>query len=169
MGTVLALMQISNAALAILLVFGALPARSEIVWDTFVEPERGTRVDFPSGIFASVDGPSQKGLGQMFSTTDGRAVLAIYSQRNEGETPPRYVRENFKVPRKTIDYKRVTRTFFAISAVHEGDIYYSRCNFSRGSGSGIHCFDLKYPRREKRAWDRIVTRISRSLRPLERE
>jgi hypothetical protein len=29
----------------------------------------------------------------------------------------------------------------------------------------IHCIDLQYPRREKRAWDAIVTRISLSLRP----
>jgi hypothetical protein len=29
----------------------------------------------------------------------------------------------------------------------------------------IHCVDLRYPRGEKRAWDRIVTRISLSLRP----
>jgi hypothetical protein len=41
-------------------------------------------------------------------------------------------------------------------------IYYSRCNFSRSSNT-IHCFDLKYPAHEKRAWDDVVTRISRSL------
>jgi hypothetical protein len=62
----------------------------------------------------------------------------------------------------------VTRSFFAISAVYEGVIYYSRCNFSRRSEDTIHCFDLKYPASEKRAWDDIVTRISRSLEPLER-
>jgi hypothetical protein len=31
----------------------------------------------------------------------------------------------------------------------------------------IHCLDLVYPQAEKRAWDGVVTRISRSLRPLE--
>jgi hypothetical protein len=100
---------------------------------------------------------------------DGRAVVTVYSQRNQGESPARYVRENFKVPRRTIDYKRVAPTFFAISAVHQGEIYYSRCNFSRRSGGTVHCFDLRYPAREKRAWDPIVTRLSLSLRPLERE
>ena len=67
-----------------------------------------------------------------------------------------------------MDYVRVTRSFVAGAAVHEGTIYYSRCNFSRKSGGTIHCFDLKYPASEKRAWDKIVTRMSLSLGPLER-
>jgi hypothetical protein len=46
-------------------------------------------------------------------------------------------------------------------------ILYSRCNFSGGARGVIHCFDLKYPQEEKRAWDAVVTRISLSLRPLE--
>jgi hypothetical protein len=58
--------------------------------------------------------------------------------------------------------ERLQRT---VTAVKDDTIYYSRCNFSR---SAIHCFDLVYPAREKRAWDSIVTRISLSLRPLQR-
>jgi hypothetical protein len=38
---------------------------------------------------------------------------------------------------------------------------------SARAGRAIHCFDLVYPSQHKRAWDDIVTRISRSLRPLE--
>jgi hypothetical protein len=34
-------------------------------------------------------------------------------------------------------------------------------------GGAIHCFDLVYPSAEERAWNAIVTRISRSLQPLE--
>lgn len=46
-------------------------------------------------------------------------------------------------------------------------IFYSCCNFSSEMGGAVHCFDLVYPQHEQRAWDAIVTRISRSLRPLE--
>jgi hypothetical protein len=45
--------------------------------------------------------------------------------------------------------------------VHEGKVYYSRCNFARR----MHCIYLAYPEREKRDWDTTVTRISLSLRP----
>jgi hypothetical protein len=55
--------------------------------------------------------------------------------------------------------------FVAISSVRHVLIFYSRCNFS--ADAAIHCFDLVYPRQEKRAWDAVVTRISRSLRPLD--
>ena len=91
-------------------------------------------------------------------------MLAVYSQRNEGENPARYVEKNFKVPRKTIDYKRVAPTFFAISAVHAGEIYYSRCNFPNGSSGPIHCVDVIYRQSEKPFWEPVVTRISLSLR-----
>ena len=95
------------------------------------------------------------------------AQLLIYSLPNETRaTPARYLRDNLKAPRAALDYQRVTSSFFAISGASGGTIYYSRCNFSSNAGGAVHCFDLKYPEREKRAWDDVVTRISRSLRPL---
>ena len=49
----------------------------------------------------------------------------------------------------------------------QGSIFYSRCNFSSDAGGAIHCFDMVYPQEAKRAFDYVVTRVSRSLRPLE--
>jgi hypothetical protein len=46
-------------------------------------------------------------------------------------------------------------------------VLYSRCNFASGVGGTDHCIDLVYPQDVARAWGGIVTRISRSLRPLE--
>ena len=66
-----------------------------------------------------------------------------------------------------LDYERITPSFFAISAERDGLIFYSRCNFSSDVGGAIHCFDLVYPSAEERAWNAIVTRISRSLQPRE--
>ena len=144
------------------------PAASQD-WTTFVEPNLGTRLELPSEVFSVHEGPAPRGTGEQYKTTDGRAVLAIYSQPNSRhEKPETYLRRNYRVPRAAIDYVRVSRSFFAVSAINEGTIYYSRCNFSRSSGGTIHCFDLKYPVGEKRMWDDIVTRMSRSLEPLER-
>jgi hypothetical protein len=136
-------------------------------WTTFVEPELGTRLELPSDVFTVHEGPSSRGIGEEYRTSDGRAALAVYSQRNlRHETPRRYLHRNYRVPRDVLDYVRVSRSFFAVSGVKEGTIYYSRCNFSRNSRT-IHCFDVKYPAHEKRAWDEIVTRISRSLASVE--
>jgi hypothetical protein len=168
MGRAMVRVRASFAWLAILVGVGVQPAGSTTGWDRFVEPQLGTSIDYPIGIFSVDEGVAPRGIGRQFRSKDGHAVLAVYSQNNEGDSPARYMERNFKVPRQTIDYKKVTSTFFAISAIHAGEIYYSRCNFSRRPGEAIHCFDLRYPAREKRAWDPIVTRISLSLRPLDK-
>jgi len=135
-----------------------------VAWRTFEVPDFGTRIQYPAGIFTPA-GNSETGLGQRFERADGRAVLSIYSRRNEaGETPASYLRDNLRVGRSLLDYERIARSFFAISSERDGMILYSRCNFS---GGAIHCFDLRYPQQEKRSWDAIVTRMSLSLRPLE--
>ena len=140
----------------------------QLDWRLFAIPQYGTTVLYPAGIFAPA-GEAEKGIGQRFETSDGRAALSIYSRENDaGETPAAYLRNNIRVGRASLDYERVTGSFFAISMVRDGLIYYSRCNFSRAPSGAIHCFDLVYPQEEERAWDPVVTRISLSLRPLER-
>jgi DNA mismatch repair ATPase MutL len=146
------------------------PARlpRDVKWTVFVETEYGTRLDIPGAVFALPDGPTDRGVGRQFKTPDGRASLAVYSQRNDArDTPASYLRRNLQSPRPALAYERVTPEFFAIAAVMRGSIYYSRCNFSRNAGRAIHCFDLKYPVQDRESWDGIVTRMSRSLRPLQ--
>ena len=144
----------------------ALPR--DVKWSVFVESQYGTRLDVPSAVFATPDGPANRGIGRQFKTPDGRASLAVYSQRNDArDTPASYLRKNLQSPRTALDYERVTGEFFAIAAVMGDSIYYSRCNFSHNAGRAIHCFDLKYPAQDRQSWDGIVTRMSRSLRPLQ--
>ena len=137
-------------------------------WTVFVEPSLGTRMDLPSAVFTMADGAAYRGVGRQFKTADGRAAVAIYSKRNnQRDTPASYLRKNFAFPRAAVTYERVTRDFFAVSGVRENMIFYSRCNVSPAGGT-LHCFDLQFPATERTAWDAIVTRMSRSLRPLNR-
>ena len=141
---------------------------AQLDWKVFSIPQYGTTVQYPARIFAPA-GEAEKGIGQRFESTDGRAVLSIYARDNEaGEAPATYLRNNMRVGRAGLDYERVTGSFFAVSMERDGLIYYSRCNFSRAPVGAIHCFDLVYPHEEERAWDPVVTRISLSLRPLQR-
>jgi hypothetical protein len=140
-----------------------------VEWETFVEASLGTRVEYPADVFSVSEGPSERGIGEQFRTADGRAQLLIYSLPNDRrETPASFLRNHLKAAQAELVYRRVTASFFAISAINEGMIYYSRCNFSSNAGGAAHCIDLRYPAEEKRAWDGVVTRISRSLRPLVR-
>jgi hypothetical protein len=137
-------------------------------WQTFQVKEFGTTVDYPASIFSELSGKAEKGTGQRFNSADGRSTLTIYALENaDGDTPASYLRKNLRMPRSAIDYERVTRFFFAISVERQGTVLYSRCNFASGDGGTVHCIDLVYPQDVARAWDGIVTRISRSLRPLE--
>jgi hypothetical protein len=158
------------ALLAIIAASAAAPIRSAQAarWDVFVVPGLGTRVDVPIDVFTDSDGKAWRGTGEQFKTSDGRAVLAVYALKNEGGlTPAAYLKDHLKTPASAMDYKRVAPSFFAVSAETKDMIYYTRCNFARRAGL-MHCAEIKYPRAEKRAWDAIVTRVSLSLRPLER-
>jgi hypothetical protein len=164
---------VAGAAFVALSIFvgadAAISARQmpDFDWQTFTIADFGTQVEYPAGIFAVSEGNSETGVGERFGTEDGRALLTIYSLANEAaDTPASYLKTNLRMPRSALDYERITPTFFAISSVRQGLVYYSRCNFSAGAAGALHCVDLVYPQREQRAWDAIVTRISRSLRPL---
>jgi hypothetical protein len=174
--TVLATVLVTFAVLSNLLLVQSLLASAgaevrgppeSFDWETFLVPQFGTTVDYPAGVFSLPDGKADIGVGQRFNSADGRSVLTIYSRENEdGDTPASYLEKNLRIARSALDSERVTQSFFAISSTAQGLIFYSRCNFSSDAGGAIHCFDLVYPHEEERAWDAIVSRIRRSLRPL---
>ena len=133
-------------------------------WSVFAET--GTAVDYPSNIFSVEAGPSPRGTGRRLQTADGRAELVLYVSRNEEHDSPRtYVRKYLAVPKAKLDYTRITDRFFVVSGIQDGRVFYSRCNYPRGSSGPMQCIYLLYPQAETHAWDAIVTRISRSLRP----
>ena len=136
--------------------------RGEILsWRSYEDPRTGTKVDFPAGLFPVDAGGTERGTGRVFKTADGRATFSAYMLENEeGDSPRSYLRRYLKVDPATIDYRRVTDRFFAVSGVHDEVVYYSRCNFH----GRMYCIYMAYPASELRAWDAIVTRVSLSLR-----
>ncbi|MBO0751130.1 MAG: hypothetical protein J2P53_03400, partial [Bradyrhizobiaceae bacterium] len=144
------------------------PAETEMPrdpqWATVNETKFGTAVDIPRAMLSTPDGHAHKRVGRRYKTPDGRAKVAIWTQRNtRHDTPASYLHRTFNIPRHTVDYERFSTDFAVISGLFGTRVYYIRCNYSPRTGS-FHCFDLAYPVREKRHWDPIVTRMSRSLR-----
>jgi hypothetical protein len=123
---------------------------------------RGTAVQYPREVFPV---PAGQGTppGPMLQSADGHARLHVFTLANERHaSPAEFIRRAVTDQHERLSYKRVTGRFLVFSAA-EGDlILYRRCNFA---GGAIHCFDVRYPRSEKRAWDARVTRMSYSLRP----
>lgn len=128
-------------------------------WRQFSVPETGASVELPAAIFDKNAGHPETGYGQRFTTTDGRASLAVESMANEAnDSPASFLAK--KNPPPHIAYSRVTARFFVVSSFRNGTIWYDRCNFA---GRLINCVLINYPTAEKRQWDGIVTRISHTL------
>jgi hypothetical protein len=133
-------------------------------WSALAETGLGTTMDLPHGVFSMADGDAHRGVGRKYRTADGRAKVAVWTERNSwGDTPASYLRRTFAIPPATSDYERLTPKFAVLSGDYSGKVYYVRCNLS--PRETFHCFFLAYPVQEKKAWDEIVTRMSRSLRP----
>jgi hypothetical protein len=66
-----------------------------------------------------------------------------------------------RIPPSGIICRGIASPFFVISGVRDGRIWYNRCNRAPGA---MNCVLMNYRAGDKRKWDAIVTRISRSLR-----
>jgi hypothetical protein len=130
------------------------------VWKTYVVAETGAEVEIPISIFSGDAGKPEGGRGQRFLTSDRRANLTIQSISNEANDAPADFLAKQKPPSDII-YKKVTSRFFVVSSVLNGRIWYNRCNRVAGY---MNCVLINYPAGEKRQWDNVVTRISRSLK-----
>ena len=128
-------------------------------WQKYASPETGASVDLPATIFSKDAGPTEQGHGRRFTTQDGRATFAFLSTTNVAQELPAdfLARKN---PPPNIAYKRITGQFFVVSSFRNDLIWYDRCNFA---GRLINCVMVNYPASEKRQWDGVITRISRSL------
>jgi hypothetical protein len=130
------------------------------VWKTYVVAETGAEVDIPVSIFSDDAGKPDGGRGQRFLTSDRRANLTIQSISNKANDAP----ANFLAkqrPPSDIIYRKVTSRFFVVSSILNDKIWYNRCN---RVGGDMHCVLINYPVSEKRQWDDVVTRISKSLK-----
>jgi hypothetical protein len=149
---------ISLSVLAFLLSGSHSPAQP-LQWINYRIVETGTSVDMPISIFTEAAGKAG-GYGQQFRRSDGRADLTVQAEPNSSRDSPAVYLEKRNPPPHII-YKRITDDFFVVSSTRGDRIWYDRCNFTNRF---VHCVLIDYPADEKRQWDAIVTRISKTLR-----
>jgi hypothetical protein len=94
LATALVTLAVLSNVLLMLPVFSSADARvrgwppQDLDWQTFLIPEFGTTVDYPTGIFSVSDGKAEMGFGQRFTSADGGSVLTIYTRDNEDDDTP---------------------------------------------------------------------------------
>src|SRR5260370_17081469 len=82
-------------------------------WRTYVDPDRGTAVEYPAAVFSVQAGAPERGSGQEFRTQDARARLIIYTLPNEERRTPRsYLDPHLLLPPAPPSSTTVTRPSF---------------------------------------------------------
>jgi hypothetical protein len=147
-------------AMALSLVPYYAAAAQPTAWKKYVIAETGAKVEIPISIFSDDAGKPNGGYGGRFLTSDRRANMTVQSISNqENDAPADFLAQ--RKPPSDIIYKKVTSRFFVVSSISHGKIWYNRCN---RVASYMNCVLINYPAGEKRQWDDVVTRISKSLR-----
>ena len=75
----------SFAWLAILVGIGVQPAGSATGWDRFVEPQLGTSIDYPIGIFSVDGGAAPRGIGRQFRS-NSRGIVGLLAKQRGGKS-----------------------------------------------------------------------------------
>lgn len=148
------------AAIAVFIVSALTSANAQDAgWQSY-RAVAGIRVDLPLGLLDTDAGTSDDGSGHRFRSADQSASVTIQTFANaNGDSPAQFLAQ--RNPPTGIVYRRVTPRFFVVSSYRGGNIWYNRCNFARRTAG---CLSINYPASQKRQWDALVTRISRTLR-----
>lgn len=136
-------------------------------WMRYQNPRFGTAVDVPlTGFIAN--SPPDSGDGQIWTSADGAGQLMVYGTLI-------VTVDNFRAYRKytlglardesvDITYSAGKRNWFVYSGYQGNSIVYEKVVLTRGCSSLIanHLY-LKYPIVQKKRYDPIVRRMSKSL------
>src|SRR6266571_5632612 len=78
-------------------------------WSTYVSPEAGTAVEYPTNVFSIRDEASERESEARFRTQDGRAKLSIYFLPNDDRESPRsYIEHHLRIDPSRLTYRRIT-------------------------------------------------------------
>ena len=140
----------------------ATPAAAQ-PWRTYRNPRFGTSIEYPDTFRPGR--PPENGAGLGFTAADG-ASFSVYGSHNASDDNlaalEAFVRKNFSGGER-VTYDARGPNWFVLSGTVGDKTFYDRHMLSH-RGTIINAFQLLYPTRLQRAYDPIVTRMSRSLR-----
>src|SRR5215831_11710642 len=145
-----------------LLAFAAV-ATAAPQYRTYVNARFGTTAEVPADWKA--DPPPENGDGLRFRSPDQRASIIVSGSFNIYETVEEAMKSR-EEPQEgaTITYRHREPHALVISGTRGDTIFYYRHILSCGDQIWNNVY-LEYPATEKAAYDALVTRVARSLRP----
>jgi hypothetical protein len=134
---------------------------------TYRNDRHGFSLSYPPGTFTPQPQPPPAGDdGRAFVSRDGAARLLAGALPNADGMNLRDYRSlvlQQSYPGAAIDYAPVGSTWFVLSGIRDGVMFYERVTFTCG-GRFINSWAMLYPAAERRLYDRIVEQVARSYR-----
>jgi len=120
------------------------------------------RLDYPSHLFDLGRMDSEK--VQWFSGPDKNTYFRVSSISNEEQLTPREIRAEYVKEKGKADlvYERTKTDFLVLSGFRGSNIFYTKVALSPDNET-VCVLHISYPRKAKRAFDAVVTRMSRSF------
>lgn len=130
------------------------------VWGAWQDSVTGAAVEYPTDLFAPAPGSAAGGI--ILSARSLDAMMEVQTLRNAEGLDASGLRRVVLQPGELASYSAPLRQGFAASGIHGGTVFYRKALLS-ADGSTITLLDLTYPAELKVPFDRIVSRIARTL------
>jgi hypothetical protein len=144
---------------------GAAKAQDRTEIATYRNQLYGFTISYPTARFSPKEPPAEE--GRVWVSPDGSARLLAGGLPNDQGLSLRQYRDfvlQESYAGADIDYAPVRDTWFVLSGIRDGTVFYERVTFTCG-GKAINSWALLYPAAERRRYDRVVEQVARSYRP----
>ncbi len=149
------------ALLFIVAAFAPTASRAES-WAVYQDDLHECRLDYASDVFTQ--GSIDEDEFQRFSGPNRQTYFRVKGLPNEEKWSPEQIRAEYIKSRGADDvvYERTKSDFLVLSGFRGDNIFYTKVALSSDNET-ICVLDISYPRKAKRAFDAVVTRMSRSF------
>ena len=152
---------------AFLMTFTAVSAQQN--WQVHTNARYGFSLAYPAALFA-LEKTSEAGDGHIFNAPSQDARLLVGVIVNEdGYTPASYFNyvASTSYAGRTVTYRQIGPTWFAISGEKDGMVFYEKVQFSCNSRL-ISSFAVIYPAANQRVINPAIERMENSFRSARR-
>jgi hypothetical protein len=139
------------------------PSHSES-WTVYRDSLYGCRLEYPSSLFSQEPLDLAENF-QKFSGSNAQIFFRVMGVENKDKLSPAGVKARYlsaDVPGDIV-YERTKPDFLVLSGYRGGSIFYTKVAESPDQRT-ICILEITYPRKAKKAFDGVVTRMSRSFR-----
>jgi hypothetical protein len=138
---------------------------ADLQWTVYEDSNFGCVLDYPAVLFRPNDpNPDEP---RRFSSKRADVYFRIQGVENANGRTPQAIKKQYlsaDIP-GDVTYDRTRSDFVVLSGYRGESIFYTKVAVSADRSTAC-IFEITYPREQKKAFDRIVTRMSRSLRSL---